>query len=264
MILSHLRFRRRVALLAAGVLEGRDRELTREHVDACARCRRQYAELAAVVAAMEADPVRSAVPELPMSVLIDRVDRQIDRAMVRSPAPAMGWRLALTAAVTALLALVLLGPELTSRLRPEPSAPTPTRAAETPAPAAALSAELLDRLDRNMAREHTARYLSEAKDVLLAVATSEADCVREEDRVDVGEAPGRSRALLARRTLLVEGRPEAVASARGVLDDVEMALREVADLPACVRRRDVQRLRQEVERRRLHMRIRLMTRELEG
>jgi hypothetical protein len=133
-----------------------------------------------------------------------------------------------------------------------------------PDPAAALSAEMLDRLDRNMARGSTARYLSEAQDVLLAVAATEADCVREEDRVDVGEAPDRSRELLARRALLVEGRPEAVASARAVLDDVEMALREVADLPSCVRRRDVERLRREVDQRHLHMRIRLMTRELEG
>jgi hypothetical protein len=82
--------------------------------------------------------------------------------------------------------------------------------------------------------------------------------------VDVGEAPDRSRKLLARRALLVEGRPEAVASARAVLDEVELALREVAELPSCVRRRDVQRLRQDFDRRQLHMRIRLMTRELEG
>ena len=164
----------------------------------------------------------------------------------------------------AVLALALLGPELTPRLGPEPPAPASPPAAVMPAPSSALSAEMLDRLDRNMAREHTARYLSEAQDVLLAVAATEADCVREEDRVDVGEAPDRSRALLSRRALLVEGRPEAVASARAVLDDVEMALREVADLPSCVRRRDVERLRQEVDRRHLHMRIRLMTRELEG
>jgi hypothetical protein len=267
MTLSHLfhwRSHRRVALLAAGVLDDRDRERIRAHIEACARCRRQHAELVAVVAAMESDPARSAEPELPVSVLIDRVERRLDGSGVRPSAPAVGWRLALPAAAAAVLALVLLGPEVTSRFRPEPATPAPTQAAGTPAPAGAVSAEILDRLDRNLAREHTARYLSDAQDVLLSVAATEADCVEEEDRVDVGEAPGRSRDLLARRALLVDGRPEAVASARAVLDDVEMALREVADLPSCVRRGDVQRLRQEVERRHLHMRIRLMTRELEG
>jgi hypothetical protein len=49
-----------------------------------------------------------------------------------------------------------------------------------------------------------------------------------------------------------------------VLDEVELALREVAVLPSCVKRGDVERLRQQVERRQLLMRIRLMTRELEG
>lgn len=265
MILSHLRSRRRVALLAAGVLEGRDRERTRAHVETCARCRHEYAQLAAVVAAMEADPVRSAEPELPVRVLIDRVDRQIDHVPTAPPAPALGWRLALPAAAAAALILALLGPELVSRFRPaSPDPAAAPTAAATASPTVTLSDELLDRLDRNTAREHTARYLSEAQDVLLAVAATEADCVREEDRVDVGEAPDRSRDLLSRRALLVGGRSDAVASAGAVLDDVEMALREVADLPSCVRRRDVERLRQELERRQLHMRIRLMTRELEG
>ena len=128
----------------------------------------------------------------------------------------------------------------------------------------AVPGEVLDRLERNVAREQAARYLSEAQDVLLAVAASEIDCQWRDGRVDVGEAPDRSRELLARRALIVEDQPEAVASARAVLDDVELALRKVADLPSCVRRRDVRRLRQEIDRQRLHMRIRLMARELEG
>jgi hypothetical protein len=246
-----------VALLAAGVLDARERDETRAHVDSCAGCRREYTELRALVGAMEADPLRSAEPEMPVSVLIDRVEQRLDRAEAARPSPAVGWRLALPAAAAAALTLVLLGTELLPRLGPEPAAPTPV-------PAAALPAEVLDRLERNMAREHAARYLSEAQDVLLAVVATEADCDRENDRVDVGEAPDRSRELLARRALLVEGRPEAVASARTVLDEVELTLREVADLPSCVRRRDVERLRREIDRRQLHMRIRLMTRELEG
>jgi hypothetical protein len=254
MIFAHLRLRRRVALLAAGVLEGREEEETRAHVESCPRCRRAYAEVRAVIDIIEADPIRSADPEVAVPVLLDRVERRLDQAATH-PAPATRWRLALPAAAAAVIALALLGPEIVPRFGPEPSAPTPPPA---------LPPEVLDRLERNMAREHAAHYLSEAQDVLLAVAATEADCLREEDRIDVGDAPGRSRDLLARRTLLIEGRSEAVASAQAVLDDVELALREVAELPSCVRRRDVQRLRQEIDRRRLYMRIRLMTRELEG
>ena len=199
---------------------------------------------------------------MPVSVLIDRVERQLDRAVEARPAraPVVGWRLALPAAAAAVLALVLLVPELATR-HPEPATSPSTEAPEMPD---ALPEEFLDRLERTMAREHAARYLSEAQDVLLAVSATDDDCDRKDDRVDVGDFPDRSRDLLARRALVVEDRPEAVASARAVLDEVELTLREVADLPSCVRRRDVQRLREDIERRQLHMRISLMTRELEG
>jgi hypothetical protein len=173
----------------------------------------------------------------------------------------VGWRLALPAAAAAAPVLWFLVPEVTSPRGPAVPEASPEAALD---PLDEMPPEVLDRLERNLAREHTARYLSDAQDVLLAVAATEADCDRPDDRVDVGDVPDRSRDLLARRALLVEARPEAVASARAVLDDVELALREVADLPSCVRRRDVQRLRQDLERRQLHMRIRLMTRELEG
>jgi hypothetical protein len=257
MMLAHLRLRRRVPLLAAGVLEGPEREEVRTHVEVCPRCRRAVAEHAAVVAALTADPVRSAEPPVPASELIHRVERELDRQPSREPTPAPGWRLALPATAAAILALVLIGPELAERLRPGPPTPSPDVGDAVPN-------EVLDRLERHLTREHTARYLSEAQDVLISVEATEADCVRENDSVDVGEAPDRSRELLERRTLLVTGQPEAVASARAVLDDVELALREVAALPSCVRRRDVERLREQIEKRQLHMRIRLMTRELEG
>ena len=257
MTFAHLRLRRRLALLAAGVLDPEERDETRAHVEACARCRREYAELQAVVSGLADDPVRGAEPELPVAVMIDRVERAIERGEAKTAGPTVGWRLALPGAVAAALALFLLGPHLASRFDPAPPAPTPT-------PIAAIPTEVLDRLERNMTREHAARYLSDAQDVLLAVAATEVDCERANDRIDVGEAPDRSRRLLARRALLVEGRPEALASARTVLDEVELALREVAELPSCVRRSDVRRFRQAIDRRHLHMRIRLMTRELEG
>jgi hypothetical protein len=41
-------------------------------------------------------------------------------------------------------------------------------------------------------------------------------------------------------------------------------LREVAELESCVRLRDVEKLREQLERKRLLMKIRLMSRELAG
>jgi len=259
-ILDHIRLRRRVSLLAAGVLEGLERDETVAHVGTCVRCRTEFDELRAVVAAMEADPLREAEPPVPLAFLVGRVEREVERALV--PAGRPRWSLVALPAAAAVLALAVLVPSLVERLRPAPEA---ARAPIPPAEASPLLTEdALARIERNLAREHAARYLSEAGEVLVAVAATGVDCDQADERLDVGQAPERSRELLERRALVVSGGGEAVASARGVLDDVELALREVADLPSCVKRRDVERLRQEVESRQLLMRIRLMTRELEG
>lgn len=259
MILAHLRLRRRVSLLAAGVLEGRERDETLRHVESCARCRAERDELRAVVVALERDPLREAEPPVPLAFLVGRVEREVAGALV--PAGRPRWWLVALPAVAALLAVAVLVPALVTRLKP---APTAARAEIPPAEASPLLTEdALARIERNLAREHAARYLSEAGEVLVSVAATGVDCDPADERLDVGRAPERSRELLERRALVVVG-GEAVASARGVLDEVELALREVAELPSCVKRRDVERLRREVEDRQLLMRIRLMTRELEG
>lgn len=260
MILTHFRLRRRVSLLAAGVLEGRERDEVLRHVEACARCRAEHDALRAVVAALESDPLREAEPEVPLAFLVGRVEREVARALVPTGRPRW-WLVALPAAAAVLAAAVLV-PPLVARLKP---APTAARAEIPPAEASPLLTEdALSRIERNLAREHAARYLSDAGEVLVSVAATGVDCDPADERLDVGRAPERSRELLERRAMVVRGGGEAVASARTVLDDVELALREVADLPSCVKRRDVERLRREVEDRQLLMRIRLMTRELEG
>jgi hypothetical protein len=260
LILAHLRRRRFLSLLAAGVLEGREREEALAHAASCPRCRAELDGLRAVAAAMARDPLREAEPPMPLAVLVARVEREVEATLL--PAERPRWWLVALPAAAAILAVAVIVPAMLARLGPPPEA---ARAAIPPAEVSPLVAEdALARIERNLAREHAARYLSEAGAVLVAVAAAGLDCDEAEGRVDVGQAPERSRALLERRAIVVRGGGEAVASVRGVLDDVELALREVADLPSCVRRRDVERLRREVEERRLLMRIRLMTRELEG
>jgi len=220
-----------VSRLAAGVLEGRERSEALAHVEACGRCRAEHDALRAVVALMEADPLREAEPSVPLAFLVARVEREVERSL--APAGRPRWWLVALPAAAAILAAVALVPRLVGPLRPAPEA---------------------------------ARYLNEAGEVLVTVAATGIDCDRGEARLDVGRAPERSRELLERRALAVGAGAgdEAVASARGVLDDVELTLREVADLPSCVKRSDVERVRRDVDERQLLMRIRLMTRELEG
>ena len=80
--------------------------------------------------------------------------------------------------------------------------------------------------------------------------------------MEVGDEVLRSRELLARRALLVEMDADGLAPARPVLEDVEYVLREVAALDSCARGGDVERVQRELGRRRLLMKIRLMSREL--
>jgi hypothetical protein len=192
-------------------------------------------------------------------VLAARVARAVDEA--RAPGRPRFWLVALPAAA-ALVAAAFLVPALVKRSGPPPLA---ARATIPPAEASALLTEdALARIERNLVREQAARYLNEAGEVLVSVAATGIDCDRLDDRLDVGAAPERSRELLEKRRLVLTGGGEAVASARGVLDDVELALRQVAELPSCVRRRDVELVQKDVEERQLLMRIRLMARELEG
>jgi hypothetical protein len=258
-VFGHGRYRRSITLLAAGALEGPERAAALAHAEACARCRTELDELRHFLGRLEADPgkaeVAGAEVPVPTSRMLAEVLRRIDapESMPRHR-PAWSWGVALPALATALAVVTLVSPSLLSRFQGPP-------AAASPAPM--VSAEALDRMERNVTREQTARYLSDAQDVLATVAAEPRDCDKGEQRLDVEAESRRSRELLARRAFLgVE--EDSVASARPVLDDVEQVLREVASLEDCVRRRDVERLREEIARRQLLMKMRLMQRELLG
>lgn len=252
----HGRWARRVALLAAGALTGEaERAKVTRHLDRCAACRADLVALRATLDVLARDPIRRAEPPLPLPGLRTRVLARLDEAPERgrhSPG-VLGW--AAGAAVAAALAVAVLWPRA-----PHASAPVPrVEVAEAPQ----VPDEFVRHLERSVAREQAARYLDEAGDVLVTVAARPRRCLKGEERVDIGQEAQRSRALLARRSLL-DVDAAAVASARPVLDDVEEALREVASLEACARKHDLRNINRLVERRRLLLKIDLTTRELQG
>lgn len=122
----------------------------------------------------------------------------------------------------------------------------------------------LRRIERTLARERAARYLSDAQDVLVTVAATLPHCRRRDAHVAVGTEAQRSRALLVRRAALGDLEAGHLAPAEAVLMDVERALREVADLGDCVRPEDVARVQRQLDEQRLLMRIALVERELRG
>ncbi len=276
MIFEHLRRRRSVTLLAAGALAGAERDAAQRHVEGCPRCRADHDEVAALMARLDQDPVRGAEPQLPLPVLVELVSARVTRTLT-SPKAVLGWRLvAVPVAVAAAMVAWVVVPPVVRHFSPGVGGeiasvtPGPDAKSETPM----VSDDALARLERNVAREQAARYLADAQDVLVNVAAAPRDCDRPapaatpvpagEGRVDLVAESRRSRELLARRTLLVEADEASVMSARPVLEDVEQMLREVASLEACTRARDLARLREQMEKRQLLMKMRLMQRELQG
>jgi hypothetical protein len=252
----HGRWERRVALLAAGALTGEaERAKVTRHLDGCAACRADLVALRATLDVLARDPIRTAEPPLPLLALRTRVLARLDAVPERgrpSASAVLGW--AAGAAVAAAFAVAVVWPRA-----PAPAPAPPVEVAEAPE----VPDEFVRHLERSVARAQAARYLDEAGDVLVTVAARPRRCRKGEERVDIGEEAQRSRALLARRSLL-DVDAAAVASARPVLDDVEEALREVASLEACARKHDLRNINRLVERRRLLLKIDLTTRELQG
>ena len=253
MSLLHARWRRRVSLLAAGAVDASEREATLRHLERCARCRSEAAEVRALLDAVPIDAVRRAEIGVPLEFLVARVKARLDEPPAASGA--LRWAGAGMATLAAVAALAVFLP----RLAPRPSAPSP-QGPQT----ATVDSGTLRRLERNVTREQAVRFLSDAQAVLVTVAAAPQDCDHEKERVDVADEARRSRELLARRPLLVQMDDEDVASARPVLEDVEHVLRQVASLQSCARAGEVERVRRDVERRRLLMKVRLMSRELQG
>ncbi len=256
--LFHESWRRRVSLLAAGALEAAEAAATRAHADGCAACREELSALDAVLQLVAADPLVQSEPDVPLPVLLARVEARIDaQARARaagSTEPTQAWRWVLRP----LPAAFAVGLALLALHRPASLPPTPPSPLELTVPD-----DVLRRLEANLAREQAVRYLNDAQDVLLTMAAKPQDCEKQ-GRVDVGQEARRSRELLARRALLVEIDRDEMAPARPVLEDVERLLREVASLEACARSGEIEAIHRQLQERRLLMKIDLMTRELAG
>jgi hypothetical protein len=263
----HGRWRRRMALLAAGALDDADSRRARSHAETCAACARELAASREALALVGEDPVHRAEPPVPLGALVARVQARLDERArpQRAGMPLLAGVGAL--AVVVVAALVVRSVLPTSLPAPaSPASPAVVAGPASPPEAESLlvPADALRRLEHTLERDRAARYLSDAQDVLVTVASAPQLCKRRHGAVEVGAEAERSRYLLARRQLFVEMDGAATVAARSVLDDVEEMLREVAALDPCARPQDLEAIRGEISRRRLLMKIDLVTRELRG
>lgn len=264
MNLLHFRYRNRLGLLAAAALESGEASSVSKHVAGCEPCRRELGELTRTAVALAADAALDRPLPISSAALRTRVLARIREDSAR-PASRWAWSLRpVASAMAVLITGVVISRFLTS---PAPLQVTPPgrfeASTETAATETAVNdAAFYERLEKTHMRANAARYLAEAQDVLIQVSAA-ADCPDSpKDNVDVGREAQTSRTLLKRRAALVSGSGESLMAARGVMEEVEGVLQEVAELPQCTRRIDVNAIARRVDRKHLLMKIDLVSQEL--
>lgn len=256
MTLFHFRYRRRLGLLASSSLDVRETEAMSGHVAECASCRTELARLSRVVEAFRADAALDRPLPISSEALRTRVRARI-RASSPEPASRRTWSLSPAMGALGVAGAFILAGVLATRA-PGP-APSPLLAS---ADTALNDAAFYERLEKTHTRANAARYLAEAQDILIQVRAA-ADCPDSpRDSVDVTVEAQTSRSLLKRRAALVSGSRGTLVAAQGVMEEVEGVLQQVAELPKCTRRQDVDAIARTVERRNLLMKIDLVAQEL--
>jgi hypothetical protein len=259
--LLHFRYRSRLGLLASSALDRRETEWVGGHVADCVSCQAELASLSRLTESLRAD----AAIDRPLPVSSEALrTRVLARIRAAGPQAAPAPSLALFPVLSALglvglgLAASYLAPRIVSPPGPALSAPLLQASAAT----APNDAAFYERLEKTHARANAARYLAEAQDVLIQVGAA-ADCPDSpKDSVDVAREAQASRSLLKRRAALVSGSQGTLLAAQGVMEEVEGVLQQVAELPKCTRRRDVDVIARAVDRRNLLMKIDLVAQEL--
>lgn len=267
MNLSHFLYRDRVGLLAAGVLDPVEAAKVSGHALNCPTCRLELDVLKRTAEVLRADAAFERPLPISSEALRTRVLARIHASPRSAPAaPAFSFATAFSAA--ALVGVGLLAGILATRLMTPAEAPAQISATavdpgvDTPPDTAVNDAAFYERLENTQVRANAARYLADAQDILVQVRDA-ADCPESsQDSVDVAREAQTSRKLLRRRAALVSGSGETLMAAQGVLEEVEGLLQQVADLPQCTRRSDVDAIARKVDSKNLLMKIDLVAQEL--
>lgn len=261
MTFLHFRYRQRLGLLALSSLDAHEADGVLKHVADCASCQAEFAELSKLASALRADAALDRPLPISSGALRTRV-----LARLRTSSPESAARASRLAPAMGALGLVGIG-LLAGVLVTRPSGPTSEsapahRPLQASADTAVNDAAFYERLEKTHTRANAARYLAEAQDILIQVRAA-ADCPDSpRDRVDVTVEAQTSRTLLKRRAALMSGSRGTLVAAQGVMEEVEGVLRQVAELPKCTRRKDVDAIARTVARRNLLMKIDLVAQEL--
>ena len=261
----HFRYQGRLGLLAANALGAAESARVRAHAATCESCGEELQRLSDAVRLLEADAALDRPLPIPSGALHARVRAEI-QSKRREESHAVAPRFAVFVVALGLVGAGVLVVGVVTRFSRSPEAETASAAARADTAGRETSVgdvAFYEKLEKAHARASAARYLAEAQDVLVQVTAAAADCPDSpKDSVDVTREAETSRSLLQRRASLVAGSPEAFVAARGVMDEVEGLLHQVAELPRCTRRTQVDAIARSVDRKKLLMKIDLVAQEL--
>lgn len=264
MNLLHFRFKDRLGLLAHDALAPAEAESVRAHLLTCASCRADFDGLVQTARILREDAALDRPLPISSEALRTRVLARIRAAEPQPASP--GWGFASGLAAAGLVGMGVLAGVLATSTRdiqaPSPKAVVAQQEDRSESAVRANNTAFYERLEKTHLRANAVRYLSEAQDILVQMRAA-ADCPDSpQDSVDVGRETQTSRTLLRRRAALVSGSGETLMAARGVMEEVEGLLQQVAELPKCTRRADVAAIARHVEQRNLLMKIDMVAQEL--
>jgi|CXWL01.1.fsa_nt_gi hypothetical protein len=265
MTFLHFRFKNRLGLLAADALASAEAASVRAHLAACPSCQTDFEGLTRTTDALSADGALDRPLPISSEALRTRVLARI-HAEARPALAAPGWGFASGLAAAGLVGLGVLTGVFVARNvgthAPVVVADVAPQEDRGDIAVNANNAAFYERLEKTQLRADAVRYLAEAQDILVTMRAA-ADCPDSpQDSVDVAHESKNSRTLLRRRAALVSGSGETLVAARGVMEEVEGLLQQVAELPRCTRRAEVAAIARNVEQRNLLMKIDMVAQEL--
>ncbi len=250
--------RESLVLHAEGLLDPAFAARVRTHIDTCAACRAEYEDLSRVTGWLR-EPALFAPPEDYAWQLLPQTLAARARSVPAAPrwVPTNIGRASWILGVAATLVLACGGLWIAYRsLQVKQLAPAVQAPLEAPG-----NQRFLEKIQDAYARQVTARYLEECRDLLLNVVHAEPTCP--DEKLDLSVEVAQARELLRRKRLIESElqRPE-VARARELCDELETLLVGLSSADRCETRDRLQHMERLMERQRLLLRINVVQAEL--
>jgi hypothetical protein len=243
-----------LVLYAERELGGEESHRVSAHLSQCAACRVELDGIRAVTGWLSDAELFSPPQELSWQFLPAKLAAQaLSTPRVRRWMPlyfgSQGW--VLTMAASLLLACGAIW--MLQHQGPAPAVP--------PMAAARDNAAFLARINALYARESTAEYLNQARDLMVNLLRANENC--EGDNYDVSLEVARAQQLLQRKRMMEPdlSNPD-VLRAKALCDEIDHLLVNLSTSQSCARPEEIRRMEHYIEREQLLLRINLLQAEL--